>query len=63
MDSEGASTLMGPNDPHFKLIYLVDMDYEGRIGSKFTFMHKGVLVIMQGCTRISEQGLWIRLID
>ena len=54
---------MGPNDPYSELICLVDMDYEGRIGSKFTFMHKGVLVIMQGCTRISEQGLWIRLID
>ena len=63
MDSKRASTLMGPNDPHSKLIYLVDMDYEGRIGSKFTFRHKGVLVITQGCTRISEQGLWIRLID
>ena len=26
-------------------------------------MHKGVLIIMQGCTGISEQGFWIGLID
>ena len=54
---------MGPNGPSFKLIYLVGTDYESRIGSKFTFVHKGILIIMQGCTRVSEQGLWIGLID
>ena len=27
------------------------------------FMHKGVLVIMQGCIRVSKQGHWIGLID
>ena len=54
---------MGPNDPHFELIYLVSMNYEGRISSKFTFMHKDVLVTMQGCIKVSEQGLWIRLTD
>ena len=48
---------MGPNGPHFELIYLVDTDYEGQIGSKFTFVHKGVLVTMQGYTWESEQGL------
>ena len=46
MDSEGASIPMGPNGPHSKLIYLVGMDYEGRIGSKFTCVYKGVLVTM-----------------
>ena len=30
---------------------LVGIDYKGQIGSKFTFVHKGVLVIMQDCTR------------
>ena len=50
---------MGPNGHRSKLIYLVGMDYEGRISSKFTFMHKDVLVTMQGCIKVSEQGLWI----
>ena len=54
---------MGPNGPRFELIHLVGIDYEGRIGSKFTFVHKGVLVITQGCIGLSEQGLWIQLID
>ena len=54
---------MSPNSPHSKLIYLVGMDCEGWIGYRLTFVHKDVLVIMQGCIRVSEQGLWIRLID
>ena len=54
---------MGPNGPRSKLIYLVDADYEGWIGSRFTFMHKGILVITQGRIRVSEQGIWIGLID
>ena len=54
---------MGLSGPHSELIYLVGMDYEGWIGSRFTFMHKGVLIITQGCTRVSEQGLQIKLID
>ena len=37
---------MGPSSSLFELIHLVGMGYEGRIGSKFTFVHKGVLVIM-----------------
>ena len=43
--------------------YLVGMSYEGQIGSRFTFVHKGVLVIMQGCIEVIDQGLWIGLID
>ena len=46
-----------------KLIYLVGTDYDGHIGSRFTFVHNDVLVIMQGCIGISEQSLWIGLID
>ena len=48
---------MGPNGPFFELIYLVGMGYEARIDSKFTFAHKGVLVITQYCIGVSEQGL------
>ena len=29
----------------------------------FFVVHKGILVIMQGYIGVSEQGLWIRLID
>ena len=54
---------MGPNGPCSELIYLVGIGYEGQIDSRFTFVHKGVLVIMQVCTGISEQGLWIGLLD
>ena len=39
------------------------MDYESLIGSRFTFIHKGILIITQGCIEVSEQGLWIGLID
>ena len=48
---------MGPNGPHSKLIYLVGMGYEDRIGSKFTFVHRGVLVITHSYIGVSEQGL------
>ena len=54
---------MGPYGPYSELIYLVGTDYEDQIGSRFTFVHKGILVIMQDCTGVSEQGLWIELID
>ena len=57
MDFEGASIPIGHNGPCFELIYLVSMGYEGRIDFRFTFVHKGVLVITQGCLRVSEQGL------
>ena len=63
MDYKGASIPMGSNGPRFKLIYLISMGYEGRIGSTFNFVHKGILVIMQGYIGVSEQGLWIGLID
>ena len=63
LDSVGANTPMGPNGPHFELIYLFGMGYKGRMGSRFIFVHKGVLVIMQGCIRVSEQSLWTGLID
>ena len=63
LDYEGDSIPIGPNSPYSELIYLVDMGYEGQIGYRFTFVHKGVLVITQVCIGVSEQGLWIRLID
>ena len=55
LDYEGASIPMGSSGPYYELIYLVGMGYEGQIGSRFTFVHKGVLVIMQGCIGVSEQ--------
>ena len=46
LDFEGLSISMGPSGPHSELIYLVGMSYEGWIGFRFTFVQKGVLVIM-----------------
>ena len=37
---------MGPSSPRSEHEYLISMDYEGKIGSRFTFVHKGILVIM-----------------
>ena len=54
---------MGLNSPYFELIYHDDTIYEGWIDSRFTLMHKGILVITQGCTGDSKQVLQIRLID
>ena len=54
---------MGPNSPRSKLIYHDGTIYEGWIDSKFTIVHKDVLVITQGCMGNSEQGIWIGLID
>ena len=54
MDYEGVSIPMDPSGPRSELIYLVDMGYEGWIDSKFTFVHNDVLIIMQGCIRLSE---------
>ena len=54
---------MRPNGPCSKLIYFVSMGYRSRIGSTLTFVHKGILVIIQGCIGVSEQDLWIGLID
>ena len=42
---------MGPSDPRSKLIYHVSKVYEGWMGSWFTHVHKGVLLIIQGCIR------------
>ena len=63
LDSERASTLLGPSGPYFKLIYHVSVVYDSWIDSRFTLVYKGILVIMQGCVRDNEQGLYIRLID
>ena len=57
MDYEGASVPMGPNGLCSELIYLIGTDYEDRIGFRFTFVHKGILVIMQDCIGVSEQNL------
>ena len=63
LDYERISTLMDPNGLHFELIYHDDMVYDGQIGSRFTLVHKGILVIIQGCIGDSEQIIWIELID
>ena len=54
---------MGPSGPRSELINLVGIGYKGRISSKFTFVYKTILVIMQGCIGVSKQSLWIGLID
>ena len=48
---------MDPSGPCSELIFFVGMDYEGWISFRFTFAHKGILVITLGCTGVSEQGL------
>ena len=45
LDYKGAGIPMSPSGPRSELIYLVSMGYEGRIDSRFTFVHKGILVI------------------
>ena len=45
LDYEGASISIGHSDPRSKLMYLIGMDYEGRVGFRFTFVHKDILVI------------------
>ena len=47
---------MDPNGLLFELIYHDDTIYDGW-SSKFTLIHKSVLVIMQGNTKDSEKGL------
>nr|CAN71268.1 hypothetical protein VITISV_034624 [Vitis vinifera] len=54
LNYEGTNIPMGPTSPRFELIYLVGIDYEGRISSRFTFVHKGILIIMQGCIGVNE---------
>ena len=48
---------MGPSGPRSNIIYLIDTGYEGRTSSRFTFVHKGILVIMQVYIDVSDQGL------
>ena len=62
MEYEGTNIPTSHSGPHSMLIYLVDTDYESEIGFRFTFVHKGVLVITQDCIGVSEQSLWIGLI-
>ena len=47
---------MDSNGPHSELIYHDDTIYDGW-SSKFTLIHKSVLVIMHGNTKDSEKGL------
>ena len=54
---------MGPSGPRFEFIYLVGTNYESWIDSRFTFVHKDVLVTMQDCIGVSEQGVWIGIIN
>ena len=63
MNSKGASTSMGSNSPRFELIYHYGTIYEGLIDYRFTHMYKGVLIIIQGCTKNSKQVFYIGLID
>ena len=46
-----------------KLIYLDNTIYEGSISSMFTFEHKSSFILMQYYIGVSEQSLWIWLID
>ena len=46
---------MDPNGSFFKLIYLIDMVYEA--WTSYRYVHKGILLIMQGCIRVSEYYL------
>ena len=46
LDFEGINTPMGLDGPRSELIFLVSTGYKGHIGSKFTFVHKGILVII-----------------
>ena len=50
---------MCPNGPRSKLIYLVGMGYEGQIGFKFTFVHKGILVIAQEYVKEVSELSWL----
>ena len=56
LDSKGANTPMGPSGPYSELICHDDMVYEGWIDTKFIFVHKDILVIMQDCIGDNEQG-------
>ena len=63
LDSKESNIPKSLNGPRSELIYLVGMGYEDWIGSRFTFMHKGILVITQSWIGVCEQSLQIGLID
>ena len=63
LDSEGASTPMGPSGPRSKLIYHDDIVYESWIDFRFIPVHQGTLVITQDCIDDNKQCLYIVLID
>ena len=48
---------MSLNGLRSKLISHDDTVYEGWIDSRFTLVHKGILVIMQDCLGDNKQGL------
>ena len=45
LDYESVNTPMDLNGPYSKIIYHDSMVFQGWIGSKFTLLHKGILVI------------------
>ena len=51
LDCDEASTPLGLNGPYFELIYYDDRVYECWIDFRLIIVHKGVLVILQGCTK------------
>ena len=54
LDSKGDIIPIRSNGTCSELIYLVGTNYEGWISFTFTFVRKGILVIMQGCIKVSE---------
>ena len=46
MDYEEFNTSLGSNGPCSDLIYLVGKGFKDQIGFRFTFVYKGVLVII-----------------
>ena len=57
LEYEGVGIPMSPNSPCFDLICHVVMVYEGLFDSRFTLIHKGILVMEQFCIGDSEQSL------
>ena len=57
LNFERASTPMSLNGLRSKLISHDDTVYEGWIDSRFTLVHKGILVIIQDCLGDNKQGL------
>ena len=46
LDYEKANTPIGPSGYRSELIFYVDTIYKGQIGSRFTFVREGILLIM-----------------